>query len=137
MSGVTLLDTDILSYLLRGQTTVVQRAVAYLESHTQLQFSVITRYEILRGLQARNATAQTARFDSFCQKHWIVAVDEAVIDRAAAIYADLYRSGLLISDADILIGATALVNGYTLATNNADHFGRINGLIIDNWAEAD
>ena len=52
---------------------------------------------------------------------------------AAAIYADLYKRGELIGDADILIAATSLVNGFGVATNNEDHFKRITGLHVENW----
>lgn len=38
-----------------------------------------------------------------------------------------------IGDADILIAATALVQGLVLTTNNEAHFRRIPGLRVDNW----
>jgi len=53
--------------------------------------------------------------------------------RAADLYADLYRSGHLISDADILIAATALVHGLTLITGNVAHFQHISGLPLASW----
>jgi predicted nucleic acid-binding protein len=49
------------------------------------------------------------------------------------VYADLYRDGHLISDADILIAATALVHGLTLVTENQAHFQRIRSLHIASW----
>lgn len=55
--------------------------------------------------------------------------------RAAAIYADLQQRGELISDADILIAATALEHGLVIATGNVTHFGRIPGLQVVNWRE--
>jgi tRNA(fMet)-specific endonuclease VapC len=57
----------------------------------------------------------------------------SVIVQAAGIYADLYIRGELIGDADILIAATALVNGSVVATNNEEHFRRITGLHVENW----
>jgi tRNA(fMet)-specific endonuclease VapC len=45
----------------------------------------------------------------------------------------LHRRGALIGDADILIAATALVEGLVLLTNNERHFGRVAGLQIANW----
>ena len=39
----------------------------------------------------------------------------------------------LISDADILIGATALVNDFGVVTNNISHFEYIKDLILENW----
>jgi len=135
MSSVTLLDTDILSYLLRGHSGVLNRAEAYSRQHNRFHFSLMTRYEILRGLNARNATTQIVRFDDFCSEHHVLPITEEVISKAASIYARLYQRGVLINDADILIAATALVHGMKLATNNTGHFSRIDDLLLDNWAE--
>jgi tRNA(fMet)-specific endonuclease VapC len=51
-----MLDTDILSALMRKNHQVVAKAKAYLAQHRRLTLSIITRYEILRGLKA-NAQA--------------------------------------------------------------------------------
>jgi tRNA(fMet)-specific endonuclease VapC len=58
-----LLDTDILSAVMRQQPTALAPARAYLAVHHRLTFSIITRYEILRGLHAKRATKQFAAFD--------------------------------------------------------------------------
>lgn len=52
-----LLDTDILSAVMRQHPLALARARAYLAVHQRLTFSIITRYEILRGLHAKNAAA--------------------------------------------------------------------------------
>ena len=57
-----LLDTDILSELLKQHPLVLQRVRAYLAEHERLAFSIITRYELLRGLKAKQARAQEAAF---------------------------------------------------------------------------
>ena len=127
------LDTDILSAIMRQNPKVIPKARAYLDEHRQFTLSIITRFEILRGLKARNATRQLQRFDAFCARNLIVPLTEAIVVKAADIYADLHRRGTLIGDADILIAASAVVNGWGMVTNNEDHFGRIDGLQIENW----
>ena len=62
-----------------------------------------------------------------------MSVTEEVAVKAADIYADLSKRGELIGDADILIGATALVNALGVVTNNEDHFRRIRDLHVENW----
>ena len=57
------------------------------------------------------------------------------IVRAADIYADLYRRGQLISDADILLAATALTHGTILVTENPAHFSRVPELRIQSWRD--
>ena len=50
MEPKTLLDTDILSALMRKAPAVFDRARDYLAEHRRLTMSLVTRYEILRGL---------------------------------------------------------------------------------------
>ena len=132
-SALVLIDTDTLPAILRRNTVVTARAQAYLRVHGRFTFSTITRYEVLRGLKAKNATSQQAAFNRFCAANTILPLNDAIIVQAADIYADLYLHGALIGDADILIAATALIGGYVLITNNERHFGRITGLNIQNW----
>ncbi|HSF18334.1 MAG TPA: hypothetical protein VLK65_22565 [Vicinamibacteria bacterium] len=45
-----LLDTTILSAIMKGIEAVIPKASEYLIEHGSFTFSIITRYEILRGL---------------------------------------------------------------------------------------
>lgn len=96
-------------------------------------FSIITRFEILRGLKANGATVGIKAFNALCRQNEIIELTDPIIIRAADIYADLYKRGLLILDADILIAATALENNLPIITNNESHFNRITGLQVLNW----
>lgn len=127
------LDTDVLSAIMRQDATALSHAQAYLSSFSQLTISTITRYEILRGLSAKNATSQAAAFDAMCQSMEVLSLTDAVIVRAANIYGKLHQTGQLVGDADILIAATCLENGCEIVTNNAAHFSRIPGLVVQNW----
>ena len=133
MEPKTLLDTDVLSGLMRRTPAALNRARTYLADYRQLTISLVTRLEILRGLKAKRATAQLAAFDSFCRNNEVLPISDQIIVRAADIYADLHIRGQLIPDADILIAATAIENSLVMATNNLSDFGRIAGLRIDNW----
>jgi len=128
-----LLDTTILSGIMKGIEAVMSRASAYLAYHGTFSFSIITRYEILRGLKAKKATAQITAFDRLCGASEVLHLTDEVIVKAADVYAELRERGALIGDADILIGATALVHGLAIATDNEDHFRRIRGLQVENW----
>src|SRR5687768_8404231 len=97
---------------MRKNPAVVAKAKAYLSQYSQFTLSIITRYEILRGLKAKNATTQIIAFEQFCKRSAFLALDDQVIVQAADIYADLHKRGELIGDADILIAASALVHGF-------------------------
>ncbi len=64
---LSLLDTDILSAIMRREAAAVTQARDYLSVHPQLTISTITRYEILRGLKAKRAIAQLANFEILCE----------------------------------------------------------------------
>jgi tRNA(fMet)-specific endonuclease VapC len=128
-----LLDTDVFSALMRQQPQVVARAQEYLSTHERLTISIITQYEILRGLKSRGASAQLATFEELCDSIEIVELSGSVVARAAEIYADLHRRGEVIGDADILIAATAIEHDLILVSNNQAHFSRIVGIRLENW----
>lgn len=131
-----LLDTDILSVIMRQHPLATEHAKIYLERYGKLTFSIITRYEILRGLSAKNATVQLVTFDRLCANSQILLLTDEIIIKASLIYGELYRQGRLISDADILIAATALVHHLTVVTNNESHFRRIDQLPVENWTKS-
>ena len=79
--AAALLDTDILSELLKQHPQVVHRARLYLAEHKRLAFSIITRYEILRGLKAKQAKAQEIAFEALCQTCLILPLTDRIIDR--------------------------------------------------------
>jgi tRNA(fMet)-specific endonuclease VapC len=128
-----LLDTDILSTIMRKNPVAIERARSYLEVYRLFTFSVITRYEILRGLFAKRAEKQIAAFDQLCATSRVLPLTDPIVVQAASVYADLQRRGELISDADILIAATAITHGLAVVTNNESHFRRIRSLQIVNW----
>jgi tRNA(fMet)-specific endonuclease VapC len=134
---LTLLDTDVLSEVLKQRDdNVLQAARAYLDEWRWFTISVLTRYEILRGLRAKGAVRQELAFDALCRLSQVLPLTEPIAVRAAAIYADLQLRGELISDADILIAPTALEHGLAIATGNTAHFERVTDLQVVNWRES-
>jgi tRNA(fMet)-specific endonuclease VapC len=63
----------------------------------------------------------------------VLPLTDDIIVQAADVYAILYQGGQLISDADILIAATALTHHLVLVTENVNHFRRMPSLSIESW----
>ena len=131
----SLLDTSILIAFLRGEPNVVFKVKEYLEKFDKLSLSIITYYEILRGLKYLGNERKLREFEELMDKSEIITLDRDIIRKASEIYAELKREGKIIEDADILIAATCLVKGFVLITDNEKHFGRIKGLETENWLE--
>jgi len=134
VGGPPLLDTDTLSEVLKGHDlSVARRAREYLSTFHRFHFSIITRYEILRGLLAKAAPRQVERFEARCRESLVLPLSDPIVRRAAEFYAYLSNRGEIISDADLLIAATAQIHDRLLVTENVDHFNRLPELQIESW----
>lgn len=129
-----LLDTDILSELLKLRDPVVQqRAAAYVRTVGPITFSAMTRYEVTRGFKDLGATTQLARFEVFCRQAMVLAVTDAIFDRAADLWATGKKAGHPHNDADLIIAATAIEHALVLVTGNTAHFAWIPGMHLEEW----
>lgn len=127
------LDTNIITAILKGNHKVLQRAQEALSTGTEVLINCISYYEIKRGLLAVKATKKLEKFDLFCRTFGLLLFDTLTIfDEGATIYADLKKQGRLIEDADILIASLVKAKNYVLVSNDT-HFTRIKDLKIENW----
>ncbi|MCP5496820.1 MAG: type II toxin-antitoxin system VapC family toxin [Leptospiraceae bacterium] len=129
-----LIDTDTLSYFFHKNSAVVEKLDKYLKEYGFINISVVTYYEVLNGLYFKDAKNQLVKFEQFVELNEILPLTDEIAKKSAEIYADLRKKGQTIGHNDTLIAGTAIVNDMTLVTNNTNHFGRIEGLEIDNWA---
>jgi tRNA(fMet)-specific endonuclease VapC len=88
---------------------------------------------LLSGLLAKNALKQLNLFDEFISVNLIIPMTEKSARISSELYSTLKRSGKIVDDVDLFIAGTAIENDMILAMNNDSHFGRIPGLIIENW----
>ena len=130
---VYVLDTNAVSGLIRQNESLMEKVSDVIDKGEKIFVSVITDYEIRRGLFAVNATKKLQIYEMLRNQYYILWIDDLrVSGMAAEIHADLRRKGLLIQDADILIAAAALAENLTLVTDDA-HFQRIPSLRVENW----
>ena len=128
-----LIDTDILSYYFKGDDTVVKNFERYLQHYDWIEISLITYYEIVSGLLAKNAQKQLSVFDDFVASNLVLPMTENSARISSELYAGLKLTGNIVDDIDLLIAGIAIENEMVLVTNNESHFCRISGLKIENW----
>lgn len=128
-----LIDTDVLSYFFKGDMQIIRRVRDYLNEYPGLTISIITKYEILSGLEYKNARQQIDAFEKFLENCEIVNLSDESIRISARNYGLLRRRGVTIGASDLLIAGIAIENDWQLITNNDKHFAAIDGLQIDNW----
>jgi len=117
---VIVLDTTVLIDVLRGLPAALDYLQALDEPPT---CSEVTRVEMLRGLRHRERDAGEALMRAI---NW-TTVDERIARRAGSLGRTWRRSHALATT-DLVIGATALELGATLATANVRHFPMFPGL---------
>ena len=128
-----LLDTNIITAFLKGDPIVVERVQQYTDEHECLTISIISYYEILRGLKALGSKKKLLSFNRFINECEVEELGRSVIEKAADIYVNLKNQGKLVEDADILVAATAMDRKFVVITDNEKHFRRIKGLVVENW----
>ena len=134
----TLLDTDILSEVLRGVNPAVsRRAAAYLQEHGPFTTSVVTLVEVVSGLRRAARPERLADVLSRLKSMEILPLDVAAAELAGNIHADLTKRGRPIGLADVLIAAIAIQNSLTLCTGNTAHFAFVQDagyrLAVEDW----
>lgn len=88
-----LLDTDTLSFFLRNVPKVMAEANNYLKSHKGFTFSVITNFEILRGLKIKNAQRQITTFGMIRRHSKEIELTDRIII-APPIYMPTYTNAV-------------------------------------------
>jgi tRNA(fMet)-specific endonuclease VapC len=128
-----LLDTNIVSAFINHTGDIDNRIYQISGEGNEAFISILTHYEVRRGLLAVNATRKMERFEQFCRRVGILLFDKIEMsEKAAQIHTELKKQGCPIPDNDILIAATASWHNLILVTNDK-HFSYIRELHIENW----
>ena len=125
------LDTDTVSYALRGEGQVGNRIREHRPS--ELCISSVTLAELRFGAEAKRSKKLSRVISGFVQDVEVVAFDETAADRYGVVAAALARGGNPIGTGDTMVAAHALSLELTVVTNNTRHFSRVSGLTIENW----
>ena len=126
-----MLDTDTVSFALRGWGRVPARLLAHRPS--EVCISSITLAELRYGADAKRSRKLHGLIDAFLEAIAVLPFDRLAADRFGEVATALARRGTPIGQFDTLIAAHALALRLTLITNNAKHFDRVPGLTIENW----
>jgi predicted nucleic acid-binding protein len=127
------LDTNIISYILRGNEDVKKRWWHEELNGNRSVILLVVYLEVKRGLLAAGAKNKLTAFERMIAELGVDVLTVKDVDLAASLYSERKRQGRMMDDADLLIAAQAISRGYTLVTNNAKHFEGLDGLLLTNW----
>lgn len=128
-----MLDTDSVSFAFRGQGSVGVRLLEHKPS--EICISAITLAELRYGAGLRRSRKLHGLIDTFTRDVVVAPFDREAADRYGALASLLAQKGTPIGPYDTLIAAHALALGLTLVTNNFRHFGKVDALKTQNWAQ--
>ncbi len=125
------LDTDV---IIRGERGAFDLA-AWLESqpNDRCEVAAITIAELWHGVERSAGTHRLKReryLRDICAGLPIIPYTGAIALEHARIWAALEASGTMIGFYDLIVAATALEHGSTVATFNQRHFTQVRGLRV-------
>jgi predicted nucleic acid-binding protein len=128
-----ILDTSVIIEAERGRLDF-KKFTAGRESQP-FGLSAITVAELLHGVHRADTEVRRIRRSAFVEKVIeIISIYSFDLQTAriyAAVWARLQQQGLPIGAHDMIIGATAINLGFSVATFNPRHFSRIPGLKLE------
>jgi len=116
-----LLDTTVISDYLRGREPSAGLVHEYLKEQEELTLSILTWYEVDRGLRKVGSGRRRRILERLCRESRVLPVTREVLDRAADIWVDLQKRGRSVGEVDIMIASTALIAGFGIATRDRDY----------------
>jgi tRNA(fMet)-specific endonuclease VapC len=126
-----MLDTDIVSFALRGVGDVARHLAAVVPS--QVCMSAVTLGELRFGASHRRSRKLHALVDAFVTGVQVMPFDAEAADRFGALAATLAHAGTPIGQLDTMIAAHALALDVVLVSNNTRHFAGVPALRLENW----
>ena len=125
------LESNFIIDLLNGKTNAV---LVYEEIKdaplTITAIASVALFEILRGKEQNQTKIQ--KFEELRQRLEVLSFGEREAEEASQIEKAIHQNGFTISPLDLLIGATAKINGAVLISNDSD-YNRIEGLLLRNY----
>ena len=128
-----MLDTDICIYVLKNHSTRLRHQF---KVHKELCISAVTYAELCFGVANGVAALRGGRWQqlsAFTRLLLVLPLDEAAAKHYGEVRSQLTSKGQLIGNNDLFIAAHALSLGAILVTNNEREFGRVPGLVVENW----
>jgi tRNA(fMet)-specific endonuclease VapC len=131
-----LFDTNVCIALINGTSPRIrQRYIQATAQQALPQVSSIAVHELWYGVAKSSRIAQNANRLAAFLNSAVAVLDYAAQDAQAAgeIRAELERKGKRIGEYDTLIAGQAFARNLILVTANTKEFGRVKGLVVEDW----
>lgn len=126
-----LLDTDTISFALRGQGGVADELRR--RSPSEVCTSSVVAGELELGVARRGSRKLRRELEGLYSGLEVLPYDLEAARRYGRLAAVLLDEGVPIGVEDMMVAAHALSRGLTLVTHNRKHFERVKGLRVEDW----
>ena len=125
------LDSDTCIGILRGRIDVIERRAV---EPDEVATTWVTASELFYGAaKSARPDANAALVVRFLNTLPVIAPDLGSARLFGEVKARLATAGQIVADADLFIASIALSRGASLVTGNRKHYGRIPGLVLEDW----
>ena len=131
---IYLLDTNILSNLIRDPAGCVARKIAE-KGEEKVCTSIVVACELRFGAEKKKSASLLTRVEELLTVLEVLALDVNTDVHYADIRVQLEIAGTPIGPNDLLIAAHARSLDLILVTANIREFSRVPGLSVENWLE--
>lgn len=128
-----LLDTNILSELIKQPKGYTARKIATLKNKDSCCTSLIVACELRYGALKKDSHILTVKVNQLLEALAVLPLKQNIESHYARLRVVLERAGTPIGSNDLLIASQAYALGLTVVTGNLKEFPRIPGLAVENW----
>ncbi|MBR5336630.1 MAG: type II toxin-antitoxin system VapC family toxin [Lachnospiraceae bacterium] len=130
-----ILDTNTIIYFIKGTYPSLETRLKNTPAQSVF-IPAIVKAEIEYGARKSRDYEKTIEiYRKFFEAFRIVPFDGNMSIEYGRIRSDLEKRGDIIGPNDLIIAATALSMGGRLITHNTSEFGRIEGILLEDWTE--
>lgn len=130
-----LLDTDILSELIKQPRGYTAQKMALLENEDSCCTNIIVACELRYGALKKGSPVLTNKVNQLLERIEVLPLKSNIVEHYARLRVTLERAGMPIGSNDLLIAAHACALGLVLVTGNVNEISRIPDLLVENWLE--
>ena len=125
-----ILDTDTISYFLRGDKNVKKKFLSY---RYELASTTINYAELIYGLKKNDNKNLLPKVELMFDNITLFTFDKKASRIFGVLKALLSKNGTTVADMDLMIASIAIANDEVLVSNNLKHFVKIEALRVESW----
>ncbi len=130
---MTCLDTSFLIEFLRGRKHAVDYLSKLEGSSEAITVAAPSVFELVEAAEIARSEQEKKAIQEFVSSLTVLSLDSDTAWAAGQLSASLILSGEQIGQMDTLIGAIARYHDEPIVTRNKMHFGRIPGLVVQEY----